>query len=96
MLFDDIESDMLMVDAKEFPSFAHAQVAVTNDVYEHLGRPKIFLFCPTGKSGLRHFMRNTKIPQISSNSVNVAYNLEYECFMWCVLQSIVLLELILA
>ena len=25
----------------------HAQAAVTNDVYRHLGEPKMFLFCPT-------------------------------------------------
>lgn len=49
MLFDDIDSEMLLVDAKEFPSFAHAQVIITNEVYTHLGKPAIFLFCPTGK-----------------------------------------------
>ena len=49
MLFDDIDSEMLLVDAKEFPSFAHAQVIITNEMYAHLGRPALFLFCPTGK-----------------------------------------------
>ncbi len=49
ILFDDIDTDLLPVDAKEFPSFAHAQVAIANDIYKHLNRPEIFLFCPTGK-----------------------------------------------
>ena len=49
ILFDDIDTDLLPVDAKEFPTFAHAQVAIANDIYEHLNRPEIFLFCPTGK-----------------------------------------------
>lgn len=48
-MFDDIDTDMLPADTKEFSSSAHAQVAVTNDVYEHLGRPETFLFCPTGE-----------------------------------------------
>lgn len=48
VLFDDIDNEMLLVDAKEFPSFAHAQVVLTNDVYMHLGKPELFLFCPTG------------------------------------------------
>ncbi|KAG7281960.1 hypothetical protein CRUP_003018 [Coryphaenoides rupestris] len=30
-----------------FSSFAHAQVAITNQVYQHLGEPQTFLFCPT-------------------------------------------------
>lgn len=48
MLFDDIESEMCPADKKAFGSFAHAQVAVTNTVYQHLEEPDIFLFCPTG------------------------------------------------
>ena len=48
MLFDDIESDMCPADEKVFPSFAHAQVTITNDMYTHLERPEAFLFCPTG------------------------------------------------
>ena len=48
VLFDDINCDMCPADAKEFPSFAHAQVTVTNDVYSHLDQPDVFLFCPTG------------------------------------------------
>lgn len=46
LLFDDIESEMCEPDKEMFQSFAHAQVAVTNELYNHLGGPK-FLFCPT-------------------------------------------------
>lgn len=48
LLFDDIETEMCPADKKAFSSFAHAQVAITNEVYKHLGEPETFLFCPTG------------------------------------------------
>lgn len=47
LLFDDIETDMCPADKAAFSSFAHAQVAITNEVYQHLGDAKTFLFCPT-------------------------------------------------
>ncbi|XP_022611485.1 protein O-GlcNAcase-like isoform X2 [Seriola dumerili] len=47
LLFDDIETEMCPADKQAFSSFAHAQVAVTNEVYQHLGEPETFLFCPT-------------------------------------------------
>ncbi|XP_013869450.1 protein O-GlcNAcase [Austrofundulus limnaeus] len=47
LLFDDIETEMCAADKEAFSSFAHAQVAVTNEVYLHLGQPEAFLFCPT-------------------------------------------------
>ncbi|CAL8269458.1 unnamed protein product [Gadus morhua 'NCC'] len=47
LLFDDIEAEMCPADREAFSSFAHAQVAVTNQVYLHLGQPNTFLFCPT-------------------------------------------------
>ncbi|XP_041838960.1 protein O-GlcNAcase [Melanotaenia boesemani] len=47
LLFDDIETEMCLADKEAFSSFAHAQVAVTNEVYKHLQEPEIFLFCPT-------------------------------------------------
>ncbi|KAM3865431.1 protein O-GlcNAcase [Diretmus argenteus] len=47
LLFDDIETEMCPADKQAFSSFAHAQVAVTNEVYQHLGDPHTFLFCPT-------------------------------------------------
>lgn len=48
ILFDDIDPDMCPADDKIFPSYAHAQVAITNDMYAHLDKPNVFLFCPTG------------------------------------------------
>ncbi|XP_068177052.1 protein O-GlcNAcase [Antennarius striatus] len=47
LLFDDIETEMCPADKQAFSSFAHAQVAITNSVYQHLGEPETFLFCPT-------------------------------------------------
>ncbi|KAM9314699.1 protein O-GlcNAcase isoform 2-T2 [Pholidichthys leucotaenia] len=47
LLFDDIELEMCPADKQAFSSFAHAQVAITNEVYQHLGEPEVFLFCPT-------------------------------------------------
>ncbi|XP_077381486.1 protein O-GlcNAcase isoform X3 [Festucalex cinctus] len=47
LLFDDIETEMCPADKQAFSSFAHAQVAITNEVFQHLGEPSTFLFCPT-------------------------------------------------
>ncbi|KAL1005517.1 hypothetical protein UPYG_G00060090 [Umbra pygmaea] len=47
LLFDDIETEMCPADKQAFSTFAHAQVAVTNEVFTHLGQPETFLFCPT-------------------------------------------------
>lgn len=47
LLFDDIEPSMNEQDRKKFPSFAEAQVTVSNTVYENLDSPS-FMFCPTG------------------------------------------------
>ncbi|EYC07677.1 hypothetical protein Y032_0069g342 [Ancylostoma ceylanicum] len=46
LLFDDIECEMNETDRQHFSSFVAAQVDVTNEVYEYLGRPQFF-FCPT-------------------------------------------------
>ncbi|XP_013780616.2 protein O-GlcNAcase-like, partial [Limulus polyphemus] len=46
LLFDDIEPDISETDKEIFQSFGHAQVSVTNEVFQHLSQPK-FLFCPT-------------------------------------------------
>ncbi|XP_026475031.1 LOW QUALITY PROTEIN: protein O-GlcNAcase-like [Ctenocephalides felis] len=46
LLFDDIEPEMTEPDKEIFQSFAHAQVSVTNEIFQHLGCPK-FLLCPT-------------------------------------------------
>uniref|UniRef100_A0A671TJV1 protein O-GlcNAcase n=1 Tax=Sparus aurata TaxID=8175 RepID=A0A671TJV1_SPAAU len=47
LLFDDIETEMCAADKQAYSTFAHAQVAITNAVYQHLGEPETFLFCPT-------------------------------------------------
>ncbi|XP_013414451.1 protein O-GlcNAcase isoform X2 [Lingula anatina] len=52
ILFDDIETEMCPADKELFQSFAHAQVHVTNEVYQHLNQPG-FLFCPTEYCGTR-------------------------------------------
>ena len=49
LLFDDIESDLIEEDDHIFKSVAQAHCTITNNVYNHLGKPDIFLFCPTGK-----------------------------------------------
>ncbi|XP_065287323.1 protein O-GlcNAcase isoform X2 [Dermacentor albipictus] len=46
LLFDDIEPEISETDKEVFQSFAHAQVSVTNEVYQDLNHPK-FIFCPT-------------------------------------------------
>ena len=51
LLFDDIEPGLSETDRSVFQSFGAAQVAVTNEVYQHLGQPQ-FYFCPTGKCQL--------------------------------------------
>ena len=48
ILFDDIEADLCAEDEKMFGTVADAQCAVTNRVFESLGEPRVFLFCPTG------------------------------------------------
>lgn len=47
LLFDDIEREMCPADKQAFSTFAHAQVNITNEVFQHLGQPNVFLFCPT-------------------------------------------------
>ncbi|XP_034020356.1 protein O-GlcNAcase [Thalassophryne amazonica] len=51
ILFDDIDHSMCQADSEAFSSFAHAQVAVTNEIYQYLGEPPVFLFCPTEYCG---------------------------------------------
>ncbi|XP_046383582.1 protein O-GlcNAcase isoform X2 [Ischnura elegans] len=46
LLFDDIEPEMSEADKEVFQSFAHAQVSISNDIFQHLNQPK-FLLCPT-------------------------------------------------
>ena len=58
LLFDDIDVDMSEADKSLFQSFAQAQVSVTNEVYQYLSQPDIFLFCPTGLFNLVKEMRS--------------------------------------
>uniref|UniRef100_A0A665UYG2 Protein O-GlcNAcase n=1 Tax=Echeneis naucrates TaxID=173247 RepID=A0A665UYG2_ECHNA len=51
LLFDDIDHNMCPADKEVFSSFAHAQVSITNEIYQYLGEPEIFLFCPTEYCG---------------------------------------------
>ncbi|XP_035702266.1 protein O-GlcNAcase isoform X2 [Folsomia candida] len=46
ILFDDIDIEMTKADKEMFKSFAHAQVSVTNEAFQHVN-PDTFLFCPT-------------------------------------------------
>jgi len=48
LLFDDIDDDLCPEDMSRFSSPAEAQCSITNDVYDYLKQPDIFLFCPTG------------------------------------------------
>lgn len=43
---------MCPADKEVFSSFAHAQVSITNEIYQYLGEPEAFLFCPTGTHNL--------------------------------------------
>ncbi|XP_051894457.1 protein O-GlcNAcase isoform X2 [Pristis pectinata] len=51
ILFDDIDHTMCPTDKEAFSSFAHAQVSVSNEIYQYLGEPPVFLFCPTEYCG---------------------------------------------
>ncbi|XP_036402108.1 protein O-GlcNAcase isoform X2 [Megalops cyprinoides] len=51
LLFDDIDHNMCPADKEVFSSFAHAQVSITNEIFQYLGEPEMFLFCPTEYCG---------------------------------------------
>ncbi|XP_019949637.1 protein O-GlcNAcase isoform X2 [Paralichthys olivaceus] len=51
LLFDDIDHNMCPADKEVFSSFAHAQLSITNEIYQYLGEPETFLFCPTEYCG---------------------------------------------
>ncbi|KAK7109535.1 protein O-GlcNAcase-like [Littorina saxatilis] len=66
LLFDDIDPELSEADRSAFASFAHAQVSVANEVYEHLGQPMKFLFCPT------EYCTSRAVPNIlSSGYLNI-------------------------
>ncbi|MEQ2167526.1 hypothetical protein GOODEAATRI_005024 [Goodea atripinnis] len=66
LLFDDIEREMCPADKEAFSSFAHAQVAITNEVYQHLGDAKTFLFCPTGPKVVSHKISVESIEEVTT------------------------------
>uniref|UniRef100_A0A6I8QSK0 protein O-GlcNAcase n=1 Tax=Xenopus tropicalis TaxID=8364 RepID=A0A6I8QSK0_XENTR len=51
LLFDDIDHNMCPADKEVFSSFAHAQIAITNEIFQYLSEPETFLFCPTEYCG---------------------------------------------
>ncbi|XP_056616240.1 protein O-GlcNAcase [Triplophysa dalaica] len=51
LLFDDIDHNICPADKEVFSSFAHAQLSITNEIFQYLGEPDIFLFCPTEYCG---------------------------------------------
>lgn len=61
LLFDDIETDMCETDKSFYQSFAHAQVSVTNEVYQHLHEPRKFFFCPT------EYCASRAVPSVSQS-----------------------------
>jgi len=60
VLFDDIDSEMSKADKEMFQSFAHAQVSVTNEVFQLLN-PNKFLVCPT------QYCATRAVPDVSSS-----------------------------
>ncbi|KAM7535864.1 hypothetical protein Aperf_G00000099991 [Anoplocephala perfoliata] len=62
LLFDDIDTRLSPPDQDTFGSPARAQVALTNKVYEALGRPEVFLFCPT------EYCASRALPNVQNSS----------------------------
>ncbi|MEE6486093.1 hypothetical protein FKM82_014501 [Ascaphus truei] len=64
LLFDDIDHNMCPADKEVFSSFAHAQVSITNEIYQYLGEPETFLFCPTEYCGTFCFPNAAQSPYL--------------------------------
>uniref|UniRef100_A0A8C4EHE6 Protein O-GlcNAcase n=1 Tax=Dicentrarchus labrax TaxID=13489 RepID=A0A8C4EHE6_DICLA len=64
LLFDDIDHNMCPADKEVFSSFAHAQVSITNEIYQYLGEPETFLFCPTEYCGTFCYPNVTQSPYL--------------------------------
>ncbi|XP_075933061.1 protein O-GlcNAcase [Anarhichas minor] len=64
LLFDDIDQNMCPADKEVFSSFAHAQVSITNEIYQYLGEPETFLFCPTEYCGTFCFPNAAQSPYL--------------------------------
>ncbi|TGZ64242.1 hypothetical protein CRM22_006479 [Opisthorchis felineus] len=61
LLFDDIEPRLCPADREVFTSSARAQVVFANDLYNYLGCPNVFLFCPT------EYSASLAVPNISKS-----------------------------
>ncbi|XP_042560635.1 protein O-GlcNAcase [Clupea harengus] len=64
LLFDDIDHNMCPADKEVFSSFAHAQVSITNEIFQYLGEPETFLFCPTEYCGTFCFPNPAQSPYL--------------------------------
>ncbi|CAL8078534.1 unnamed protein product [Calicophoron daubneyi] len=61
LLFDDIEPRLCPADREVFTSSARAQVVIANEIYDYLGCPNVFLFCPT------EYSASLAVPSISKS-----------------------------
>ncbi|KAG7200769.1 hypothetical protein KM043_001314 [Ampulex compressa] len=78
LLFDDIEPEMSEADKEVFQSFAHAQVSVTNDIFQHLGQPR-FLLCPTQYCATRAMPNVTSSEYLNTLGSKLAQEID---IMW--------------
>ncbi|ESN89820.1 hypothetical protein HELRODRAFT_194783 [Helobdella robusta] len=79
LLFDDIEDDLCREDMHKFASIADAQCYLTNEIYEHLGRPDLFLFCPTEYCTSRSIPDVSKSPYLRTIGQKLQKNID---FLW--------------
>ncbi|GAB0086403.1 O-GlcNAcase [Sergentomyia squamirostris] len=75
LLFDDIEPEMTKADKEMFQSFAHAQVSVTNEIFNHLNCPR-FLFCPTQYCSSRAVPSVTRSEYLNTLGSKLAQDIE--------------------
>ncbi|XP_044726786.1 protein O-GlcNAcase isoform X2 [Chrysoperla carnea] len=78
LLFDDIEPEMSEADKEVFQSFAHAQVSITNEVFQHLGQPR-FLLCPTQYCSTRAMPNVTNSEYLNTLGSKLAQEID---IMW--------------
>ncbi|GLV34255.1 O-GlcNAcase [Carabus blaptoides fortunei] len=78
LLFDDIEPEMSEADKEIFQSFAHAQVSVTNEIFQHLGQPR-FLLCPTQYCSTRAMPNVTNSEYLNTLGSKLAQEID---IMW--------------
>lgn len=74
---------MCPADKEVFSSFAHAQVSLTNEIYQYLGEPETFLFCPTGTPSFFAILYNSQCLYYHLfNYFLLCWNTEY-CGTFC-------------